>query len=203
MQNSAEKNLTTNSSPLLVSTPAKWTEAVLNDFDNFLKDHAAAEKKASGMALSMIAHYPDRTRLVEAMADLAVEELNHYREVIRWLHRRGQQLAADTKDAYVIAMRDCIRQGSDAYFLDRLITAAIIEARGCERFGLIADALPQGEPLQRFYQTITASESRHYGEFIALAKHYFDTDEVSVREQELLQAEADIVSALPIKAALH
>ena len=189
--------------PLLLDSSPDWVDAVLNDFDSFLQDHAAAEKKASGMALSMIAHYPDRTALVEAMSDLAIEELNHYREVIRWLHKRGLQLASDSKDGYVIAMREHIRQGRDAYFLDRLVSSAIIEARGCERFGLIAHALPAGDPLQRFYESITRSEQRHYEEFIDLALLYFDTDTVKARELELLDAEAQILQTLPIRSALH
>lgn len=201
--NTARKDPLAHTSPLLTATPVAWTAAVMEDFDSFLQDHAAAEKKASGMALSMIAHYPDRTRLVEEMADLAIEELNHYREVIRWLHRRGQQLGADKKDPYIIAMRDQIRQGSDAYFLDRLVTSAIIEARGCERFGLVAAALPEGDPLQRFYQAITESEQRHYADFISLAKNYFEDGRVSRRVNEILEAEAGIVQALPIRAALH
>ncbi len=189
--------------PLKIASSDAWVRAVLDDFDSFLQDHAAAEKKASGMALSMIAHYPDRTALVEAMADLAIEEMNHYREVIRWLHRRGQQLAADTKDAYVIAMREQIRQGRDVYFLDRLLTSAIIEARGCERFGRIAAALPAGDPLQRFYESITRSEQRHYSDFIALAELYFAGDVVEQRAAQLLGIEADILQGLPVRAALH
>ena len=87
-------------SPLRFATPAAWTDAVMADFDRFLLDHAAAEKKASGMAISMLSHYPDRVELVAAMADLAVEELTHYREVVKWIHRRGL-LTADRTREYV------------------------------------------------------------------------------------------------------
>ena len=82
------------------------------NFDSFLLDHAAAEKKASGMAISMLSHYPDRTELVAAMADLALEELTHYREVVKWIHKRGLITAADEKDHYVIAFRKAIRKDS-------------------------------------------------------------------------------------------
>lgn len=174
----------------------------MQDFDTFLQDHAAAEKKASGMALSMISHYPDKPALVEIMADLAIEELSHFREVIRWLHKRDCKLAADQKDAYIISMRSHIRQGRDQYFLDRLVTAGIIEARGCERFGLIADALPSGE-LKRFYESITRSEQRHYSQFVDLAKQYFPTLTVDNRCDELLTIEAEITENLPLRAALH
>ena len=91
--------------PLRYTTPPAWTQAVLDDFDTFLQDHAAAEKKASGMAISMLSHYPDRVELVAAMADLAVEEMTHYREVVKWIHRRGGITTADTKDPYVVAFR--------------------------------------------------------------------------------------------------
>ena len=188
--------------PLRFATPTAWTDAVMSNFDSFLLDHAAAEKKASGMAISMLSHYPDRVELVAAMADLAVEELTHYREVVKWIHRRGLVTVADEKDPYVLAFRDSIRQGREVYLLDRLLTASIIEARGAERFGLVAEALEEG-PLKKFYQSITRSEERHFELFLDLAKKYLDADVVDRRWDELLDAEAAIVAALPIRAALH
>lgn len=189
-------------SPLLYATPADWTKTVLADFDSFLLDHAAAEKKASGMAISMLSHYPDRVELVAAMADLAVEELTHYREVVKWIHRRGLLTEADRKDPYVLAFREHIRQGREVYLLDRLLTASIIEARGAERFALVAEALEPG-PLQKFYQSIARSEERHYELFLDLAHRYLDKPVIAQRWQELLEAEAVIVASLPIRAALH
>ena len=155
--------------PLLYTTPPAWTETVLADFDHFLQDHAAAEKKASGMAISMLSHYPDKVDLVAAMAELAVEELTHYREVVKWLHRRGLLTTADEKDPYVGEFRKSIRRGREAYLLDRLLTASIIEARGAERFGLVAGALEPGG-LKTFYQSIARSEERHYELFLELAE---------------------------------
>lgn len=189
-------------SPLRFATPDAWTDAVMADFDSFLLDHAAAEKKASGMAISMLSHYPDRVDLVAAMADLAVEELTHYREVVKWIHRRGLVTAADRKDPYVLAFRKAIRQGSDIYLLDRLLTASIIEARGAERFALVADAL-EGGALKKFYQSIARSEERHYELFLELAEHYLEPAMVQQRWDELLDIEAAIVQAQPIRAALH
>jgi tRNA-(ms[2]io[6]A)-hydroxylase len=188
--------------PLLYQTCDDWTKTVLADFDSFLQDHAAAEKKASGMAISMLSHYPDRLELVAAMADLAIEELTHYREVVKWLHRRGQLTTADGKDPYVIEFRKAIRGQSEAYLLDRLLTASIIEARGAERFGLVAEALEPGG-LKTFYQSITRSEQRHYELFLDLARIYIDPAVVATRWQELLEIEAGIVAALPHRAALH
>jgi len=199
---SSSKTAWFSDNPLRFATPDSWTAAVMDNFDRFLQDHAAAEKKASGMALSMISHYPDRPLLVEKLSDLAVEELQHFREVIKWLHKRGKQLAADTKDEYILQIRNTIRKGRDAYFLDRLITAGIIEARGCERFGLVEAALSEGE-LKSFYHAISRSEQRHFSLFIGIAKHYFDEDTVNQRVDELLDIEANIVKQLPIRAALH
>jgi len=174
----------------------------MTDFDSFLLDHAAAEKKASGMAISMLSHYPDRIELVAAMADLAVEELSHYREVVKWIHRRGLLTTADRKDQYVLALRDSIRRGRDVYLLDRLLTASIIEARGAERFALVATALPPGA-LKKFYQSIARSEERHYELFLTLARQYLQPAMIASRWEELLDIEARIVAALPIQAALH
>jgi len=188
--------------PLKRASSPDWVTCVLDNFDAFLLDHAAAEKKASGMALSMVSHYPDRARLVMAMAELAVEEMVHFREVVKLVQDRGLVLGADEKDPYVNRIRELIRQGSDLYLLDRLLTAGVIEARGAERFGLIAEALPEGE-LQTFYRAITRSECRHYELFLNLARDYFPSDIIEIRWQGLLDAEADIVGELPIRAALH
>ena len=172
------------------------------DFDSFLLDHAAAEKKASGMAISMLSHYPDRVELVSAMADLAVEELTHYREVVKWIHRRGLLTGSDRKDPYVLEFRNAIRQGRQEYLLDRLLTAGIIEARGAERFALVAGALENG-PLKKFYQSIARSERRHYTLFRDLAGLYLDQGMIADRWDELLDIEAAIVRGLPLRAALH
>lgn len=188
--------------PLICPSPQLWVDAVLADFDSFLLDHAAAEKKASGMALSMVSHYPDRARLVLAMSELAVEEMVHFREVIKIIQARGLILGADTKDPYVNGMRSLMRQGSDLYLLDRLLTAGVIEARGAERFGLIANALPESE-LKTFYRSLTRSENRHFELFLDLASEYFPAETINTRWQEILVFESRVVVDLPIRAALH
>jgi tRNA-(ms[2]io[6]A)-hydroxylase len=187
---------------LRFSTPEQWTETVLADFNSFLNDHAQAEKKASGMAMSMLSHYPDRPGLVSAMIDLSIEELVHFREVIKLMQARGLQLGSDEKDPYINQIRGHLRKGSQAYMLDRLLTAAIIEARGCERFGLIAKAHREPE-LRDFYQQICDSEAKHHFLFVDLACEYFPIVEVEQRLHELLDIEAAITEGLPLRAALH
>lgn len=187
---------------LRYTTPQSWVNAVLANFNDFLNDHAQAEKKASGMAMSMLSHYPDRPELVKAMADLAIEELAHFREVIKLMQAQGLQLNNDEKDPYVNAFRKHMRNGTEVYLLDRLLIAAIIEARGCERFGLIGQNHADPD-LQTFYQLIAESESKHHFLFIDLATLYFDVATVEQRLDELLNIEAEIVADLPIRAALH
>ena len=187
---------------LRFKTSAAWTEAVMDDFDTFLIDHAAAEKKASGMAMSMLSHYPDKERLVKAMIDLSIEEMTHFRKVVKLLYQRGLTPGADTKDPYVNEFRKTFRKGTEVYMLDRLLVGGIVEARGCERFGLVAEALPEGK-MKDFYHEITQSEAKHHTLFVDLAREYFAEDEIQSRLSELLDIEAEIVAALPITALLH
>ncbi|GAB1267281.1 hypothetical protein NBRC116493_05340 [Aurantivibrio infirmus] len=187
---------------LKFDTPSDWTKKVIGDFDAFLIDHAAAEKKASGMAMSMLSHYPDRPALVKAMVDLSIEEMTHFRDVIRLLQQRGLQLATDEKDPYINQFRKLMRKESDEYLMDRLLVGGIVEARGYERFSLVAEA--QDDPtLKRFYTAISNSESRHAELFVDLAANYFPKNIIENRLEELLEAEARIVAQLPIRAALH
>lgn len=187
---------------LLCESSERWLQVVIDDFDEFLIDHAANEKKASSSALTLAAHYPDKPDVVAAMIDLAIEELNHYREVFQLMRQRNLTNRADRKDAYVKRLRQALRPGTERYFLDRLLAASIIEARGVERFAKIADALPSGN-LKNFYQSLTRSEIRHSDLFLTFAKQYYSHNLVSDRLSELLYIEADIFQSLPIRPTLH
>ena len=186
----------------MVPTSPAWTRAVLRDFDSFLQDHANCERKASGSAMNLASHYPDRPELVSAMIDLAREELEHFARVYEHMAARGILLAPDRKDPYVKRLSAEFRKGSAEYFLDRLLAAGILEARGCERFGLVAAALPAG-PLKDLYRDIARSEVRHQGLYLDLARRYFEEPVIASRLDELLDAEARIVTDLPPRPALH
>ncbi|HKF41838.1 MAG TPA: tRNA-(ms[2]io[6]A)-hydroxylase [Thermoanaerobaculia bacterium] len=187
---------------LKVRTSSQWIEAVLRDFDSFLQDHANCERKASGSAMNLASHYPDKPELVSAMIELAREELEHFAKVYEQMAARGVLLAPDRKDSYVQRLSANFRKGSAEYFLDRLLAAGILEARGCERFGLVAAALPAGV-LKDLYRDIARSEVRHQGLYLELARRYFDEAVIAARLEELLEAEARIVSDLPPRPALH
>jgi tRNA-(ms[2]io[6]A)-hydroxylase len=154
------------------------------------------------MAMSMASHYPDKPELLSAMADLAVEELSHYREVIRLMLERGISPRPDTKDQYINTLNRLVRKGADVFLMDRLLLGAIVERRGAERFACIAQAA--NDPmLQKFYQAIAASEARHWTLFYTLAWHHCDRPEVTARFRELTVAESEIMLSLPYRAALH
>ena len=187
---------------LKIKTDPAWVDIVMNDFDRFLIDHAHAEKKAAGMATSMLSHYSDKQDIVRSMVDLSIEEMIHFKQVLKLMHERELTLTPDEKDPYVNALRQCFRKGRDVYLLDRLLVAAVVEARGCERFGLVAQALPEGK-LKSFYDAITKSEAKHHELFTDLAVQYFDRDTVKERLEEILIVEADIIRQLPHRACLH
>ena len=189
-------------SRLRVPSSRDWLDAVLGDFDAFLLDHATCERKASATALSLVSHYPDRAFLVQQMMLLAREELEHFHQMLWLTQAGGLVLRPDEKDLYVQALRKETRQGKGEYLLDRLLVSGIVEARGCERFGMVAEALDPG-PMKSFYQDITRSESRHHVLFYHVARRYFDVDVVDQRQDELLEREADVLKALPIRAVVH
>lgn len=187
---------------LRTATDPSWIDVVLGDLDAFLVDHAACERKASATALKLVSHYSDRTLLVRELIPFAQEELDHYAQVMAIILDRGLSTRADEKDPYVGALMQLIKRGPEQYFLDRLLVLGVVEARGCERFGLLAEGLEPG-PLKDFYAEITRSEARHHGLFVRLAREYFPADRVQGRLDELLEAEAEIVDRLPLRPAVH
>ena len=184
------------------TTPHAWVEVVLGDFDAFLVDHALCERKASSMGMSLVAKYPDRVEIVEPLIAFAREELEHFHQVYRLMVTRGLRLISDEKDAYVNQLRRLMCSGGDGLLLDRLLIPGIVEARGCERLQMVAEAVDEPE-LAAFYLDITRAESRHHALFFRLARHYYDEVTVRERADALLEAEARIVAALPLRPAVH
>jgi tRNA-(ms[2]io[6]A)-hydroxylase len=188
---------------LACDSSSEWVEAVLNDFDSFLQDHANCERKASSMAMSLVAKYPDRLEIIPELIETAVEELEHFRDVYDIMKQKGVPLAKEmTQDLYVKELLTLLRPQSMDRFMDRLLLASVIECRGAERFKLIWEALPEGD-LRKFYHRLWASEAKHGNIFVKMALNYFDKDAVYKRLDELVAAEAPILQNLPLKAALH
>jgi tRNA-(ms[2]io[6]A)-hydroxylase len=189
--------------PDLVPSKSEWLNAVLADFNSFLKDHADCERKASGMAMSLVAKYPNREEILQDLIHTGIEELEHFRLVYKIMQQRGISLNQRmTKDLYVDSLLKHVRNGKNEGLLDRLVIGAIVENRGFERFKLIADNVAD-EDLARFYHMIYTSEAKHGDMFLRLAKNYFPQEAIEKRYYELAGIEAAILNGLEIRAALH
>ncbi|MEZ4814480.1 MAG: tRNA-(ms[2]io[6]A)-hydroxylase [Bdellovibrionota bacterium] len=188
---------------LMEKTSPMWALKVMKNFDAFLLDHAAAEKKAMGTCLSFIAKYPDKPELVKTMFAIAKEELEHFEQVSEIIYKKGHVLKSDEKDLYIHDFLKVLRNGVRDRFLDRLLMAAIIENRGCERFALVSEVLDDGDPLKAYYEHLSIEEAKHYGQYIKLARCYFEEKEIRSRLIEMLKAEAEIVRKLPLTGLLH
>ena len=188
---------------LKAPTNPKWVETVMADFDKFLQDHADCERKASAMAMSIIYKAPDRKEIIPDLIETALEEMVHFRQVYRVMQQRGVNLPHDNeKDPYIKQLLATLRGSSEERFLDRLLIASVVEFRGAERFGLIAEALTERE-LKEFYTMLYKSEAKHGNIFIDMALNYYDENVVFDRLENLLKIESDIVIDLPLRAALH
>ncbi len=192
-----------NDLKLKAESSQAWIEAVLNDFDHFLKDHADAERKASGMAMSFVAKYPDRTEIIPELIHTGIEELEHFRLVYKIMQERGLQLNHSiAKDEYVDKLLKTMHSGIEQRFRDRLIIASIVENRGFERFKMVSDHI-EDPKLADFYKMIYLSEAKHGNVFVDMALNYFPESEVFSRWEELAQQEAEILDGLPIRPTLH
>jgi tRNA 2-(methylsulfanyl)-N6-isopentenyladenosine37 hydroxylase len=188
--------------PLHCATDPAWADVALADFDAFLLDHAACERKASALAMSFVVKYPDRLAMIEPMICLAKEELAHFHEVYLLIAKRGLELGPDFKDPYLNRLLKHVRHGRDDHFLDRLLVSSIVEARGCERFHIVAKVLPDSD-LKAFYTKLAKAEAGHFMVFLRVARQYFSNEVVEKRLEELLAIEASIVTELPHRSAVH
>lgn len=184
------------------ATHPDWVNVIMDNFDAFLQDHANCERKASALALSMVMKYPDRKSMIPHLIRLAQEELEHFAEVYTLMESRNLPMGKEEKDPYVNQLLSHCRSHSEERFLDRMLISSIIEARGAERFGLVADALEDPE-LKTFYKELWAAEMKHGHLFANLAHHYFSEAEIYERLEPLLEAEAKIIEDLPWRASLH
>ena len=189
---------------LTVATRPEWAETVVSDLPSFLQDHADCERKASALAMSLVAKYPDRLEIIPELIATGVEELEHFQQVYEVLRRRGIPLAKEIgQDPYIKVLMDLLHTDSLRRFLDRLLLASIIECRGAERFRLVSEALGDDKELQQFYHDLWVSEARHGHIFVGMALEYFERDREYGRLSELNEAEGRIVDGLELRPRLH
>jgi tRNA-(ms[2]io[6]A)-hydroxylase len=160
---------------LKTDTDASWAEEAIRDLDRVLVDHAHCEMKAASNALSLAARHPELPAVVRALAALAREEIDHFQQVLTILEERGLKLGSPPVDAYAAALRReaAAERGGPklGVLVDRLLVGALIEARSCERFKLLSEALEAAgeQGVSAFYRGLLAAEARHYRELVDLA----------------------------------
>lgn len=191
---------------LKMKTDPRWVTLVVErNIEEILTDHAYCEQKAASTAISLIVQYPEYPDLVEKMADLAQEEMGHFRMVHQQIQKRGYELGRERKDSYVNELIKFIRikgRGRIETLADKLLFAAMIEARSCERFKVLSENLEE-EELAEFYFKLMKSEARHYTMFLKLAKTLCPEVDIDQRWQEFLAYEADVISRYGTKEHIH
>ncbi|MGA0256325.1 MAG: tRNA-(ms[2]io[6]A)-hydroxylase [Saprospiraceae bacterium] len=181
----------------------EWIDAVMADFDSFLQDHADCERKASAMAMSFVAKYPDRKEIIPELIETGIEELEHFQMVYKIMEERGINLSHSIgEDPYIKALLKLCHSGRNERFMDRLLIASLVETRGAERFKMVADAQTDPE-MAKFYKMLWTSEAKHGHIYVKMALNYFDNDTVYERLAWWVEKEAEILDQLKIRSALH
>jgi len=178
---------------LKTESPERWLEQVDNHLDEILIDHAHCENKAARAALNLMMAYVENERLTIEMTGIVNEELEHFHQVLGMLKKRGIPFRRLTQSNYGRQMKELIRPQEPERAIDRLLVAALIEARSCERFDLLRHHIDDVE-LSDFYDELFESEARHYSVYVQLAEDFGTKREVELRLQELARAEAQIIN---------
>ena len=189
---------------LKLPTDPRWVNIVEKNIEDILTDHAYCEQKAASTAISLIVSFPEYTELVQEMILLVKEEISHFKMVHDKILANGWILGRDRKDAYVLKLITFFPKGGSrtTQLVHRLLYAALIEARSCERFRLLSEELKDKE-LAEFYRSLMVSEANHYTMFLGFARQYGNREDVDKKWQELLDFEADIMKDLGTNETIH
>ncbi|MFD2518856.1 tRNA-(ms[2]io[6]A)-hydroxylase [Salinimicrobium flavum] len=189
---------------LKLPTDPRWVNIVEKNIEEILTDHAYCEQKAASTAISLIVTHPEYSDLVTAMTALAKEEMSHFKMVHDRILARGLTLGRDRKDEYVVKLMTFFPKGGSRVtnLVHRLLYAALIEARSCERFRLLSEELEDRE-LADFYRSLMVSEANHYTMFLNFARQYGDRKQVDQKWQDLLNFEAEIMKDLGKSETMH
>jgi tRNA-(ms[2]io[6]A)-hydroxylase len=179
---------------LYAPTPDRWLVQVESHLDLLLIDHAHCEKKAAGVAMNLLFSYVENADLTKAMTEIVAEELDHFHQVRAILDRRRIRFYKLSPSQYGAKLHELVGKQEPQRAVDRLLVAGLIEARSCERFGLLRDCLADRE-LADFYGSLFESEARHHSTYVRLAKDFQSDDAVHSRLAELAAAEAGIIVA--------
>lgn len=189
---------------LKLPTDPRWANIAEKNVEEILTDHAYCEQKAASTAISLIIGYPDYPDLVEEMAALAREEMSHFEMVHKKIRERNLSLGKERKDAYVHKIMEFFPKTGNRVerLVNRLLIAALIEARSCERFKVLSENI-EDQDLAEFYRKLMVSEANHYTMFLKFAREIGGREQVDPKWQELLEYEATVMSTLGTKEHIH
>jgi len=189
---------------LKLVTDPRWVNIVEENIHEILTDHAWCEQKAASNAISLIVSYPSHSELVQALSDIAQEELLHFQQVHAILLKKGMVLGPERKDAYVNELYKFIPKGKDKqnFLIERLLFSAMIEARSCERFRVLSENIKDPE-LATFYKELMISEANHYTVFLNFARSFDTKGIVDARWEEWLNYEAGIIENYGKSGRIH
>ena len=192
---------------LKMATDPRWVNVVERNLEEILVDHAFCEQKAASNAISMIVQYPYYPDLVQAMTAICQEEMEHFNMVHEKLLERGLTLGFERKDPYVNDLGEFLRRNKtnsspEGMFVNKMLFAAMIEARSCERFKILSEEL-QDEDLKKFYRSLMESEARHYTTFLGFARKYGNGIDVDKCWQEFLEYEAQLMEKYGKSETIH
>jgi tRNA-(ms[2]io[6]A)-hydroxylase len=188
----------------LPTDPAWVRNVVQGNIGEILTDHAFCEQKAASNAITLIVQNPHLPDLVQEMAKLVQEEMDHFRRVHEIIVKRGFVLGKERKDNYVNELSRFMQKGGtrNQLLIERLLFAAMIEARSCERFKVLSEHIGDTE-LSAFYHELMISEAGHYTLFLGLAKKYGEEVDVEKRWMEFLDYEGSVIANYGKSETIH
>lgn len=189
---------------LKLPTDPRWANIAEGNLEEILTDHAWCEQKAATNAVGLITMIPEHTEIVTELLAIAQEELDHFNQVHEIIKKRGYILGRTRKDDYVNELVKFIQKGGnrDDLIIDKMLFAAMIEARSCERFKVLTENIKDDE-LREFYKELMISEANHYTTFISFARQLGDPEKVNKRWEEWLQYEGEIIKSYGNKETIH
>lgn len=189
---------------LQFDTETSWAEIAKDNLQQILTDHAFLEQKAASNAVSIIINYSEETELVKEMSDIAIEEMQHFKMVHQLMVKRGMVLGREQKNDYAIKLQKFFKKTGDRTeaLVQRLLVAALIEARSCERFKVFSENM-EDDQLRKFYKNLMISEANHYTTFLSFARKYQDREIVDQKWKALLKYESELMRERGKLAKIH
>ncbi|WP_449388791.1 tRNA isopentenyl-2-thiomethyl-A-37 hydroxylase MiaE [Chryseobacterium lineare] len=189
---------------LKLPTDPRWANIAEGNIEEILTDHAWCEQKAATNAIGLITMLPEYPEIVTELLAIAQEELEHFRQVHEIIKKRGYTFGRTRKDDYVNELVNFIQKGGnrDDLIVDKMLFAAMIEARSCERFKVLTENI-KDEELKTFYRELMISEATHYTTFIGFARQLGEEQKVNARWEEWLEYEAKIIQSYGKGETIH